>query len=221
MDYEHRFDCWYKDVCQLSGCDSCLRFMEMQYLMESSGIPTSKQYPARLIPQTVDYDSFVTLNNWKVNIVDKVNNSEKNLYICSTNTGNGKTSWAIKILLKYFDMIWAGNGFKTRGLFIHVPTLLLKLKDFQNPMSEEYKSAILNTDIVIFDDIAVTEVSKYDLGNLLMYIDARILQEKLIIFTSNKTTRSQLVSSIGDRLASRIWETSEIVTLMGKDRRNG
>ena len=221
MDFEHRSDCWYKDVCQVDSCDSCLRFLEMQHLLFSSGVPTSKQFPKKLIPADCDYNQFVQLNKIKEDIVSYVKQGYRNLYICSDNTGNGKTSWAIKILLKYFDSIWAGNGFRNRGLFIHVPTLLLQLKDFQNPVADDYKREILNSDIVIFDDIAVTEVSNYDLGNLLMYIDARILQEKFIIFTSNRTSRYSLARIVGERLASRIWETSIIVTLTGKDRRNG
>lgn len=221
MDYEHRSDCWYKDVCSKDICESCIRYSEMKHLMDTSYIPKSKQNPVKLIPQSEDYDSFIALNNIKDNIVEYVTNGYRNLYICSENTGNGKTTWAIKIMLKYFDNIWAGNGFKERGLFIHMPTLLLQLKNFKDPLSEDYKKLILTADIVIFDDIAVSEVSQYDLGNLLMYIDARILQEKFTIFTSNRTQRRHLVSLIGDRLASRIWETSIIVKLVGKDRRNG
>lgn len=220
MGYEHRSDCWYKDVCQESICDGCIRYMEMEHLMDSSGIPKIRQYPTQLIPEDCDYEEFLNLSEIKSNIVDLVN-TDFNLYICSTNTGNGKTTWAIKILLKYFDGIWAGNGFRTRGLFVHVPTLLLQLKNFQNPLSEEYKQNILESDIVIFDDIAVSGVSPYDYNNLLMYIDNRLLNGKTNIFTSNKVTRKDLESVIGSRLASRIWETSVRVELIGKDRRNG
>ena len=221
MDYEHRSDCWYKDVCSKDICEPCIRYDEMKHLMDTSCIPKSKQHPVKLIPQDEDYDSFVILNDIKNSVGEYVFNGNKNLYICSENTGNGKTTWAIKIMLKYFDSIWAGNGFRTRGLFVHVPTLLLRLKTFDDPMPLEYRTNILDADIVIFDDIAVTEVSQYDLGNLLMYIDARILQEKFTIFTSNKVQRKQLTSLVGARLASRIWETSIIIELVGKDRRNG
>ena len=189
--------------------------------MDSSGIPKIRQVPVYLRPDKIDFYSFCDLANIKDDIEDWVCNSEKNLYICSNNTGNGKTTWAIKLMLKYFDCIWAGNGFRTRGLFIHVPTLLLNLKNFQTPVSAEYKNDILTCDLVIFDDIAVSGISQYDYNNLLMFIDNRILNGKNNIFTSNKTSKNSLEDTIGSRLASRIWDTSQIIELKGKDRRNG
>ena len=76
-------------------------------------------------------------------------------------------------------------------------------------------------DLVIFDDIAVSGISQYDYNNLLMFIDNRILNGKNNIFTSNKTSKNSLEDTIGSRLASRIWDTSQIIELKGKDRRNG
>lgn len=221
MDYEHRSDCWYKNVCQEQLCDNCIRYMEMSHLLETSGIPKNKQIPIHLIPDDADYDVFCRLAEIKSNIKDIITDTEINLYLCSNNTGNGKTTWAIKLLLKYFDSIWAGNGFRVRGLFIHIPTLLSQFKDFQNPISEEFRYNLLNCDLVIFDDIAVTGISKYDYNNLITIIDYRILNGKSNIFTSNKTTKQELEYAIGSRLASRIWETSLIIQFVGKDRRNG
>ncbi len=226
MDYVQNFECWYRNVCQESihGCcgqSACIRYMEMKHLMDASGIPVARQYPAKLMPDDIDYKSFTVLASVKNTIQELINNGDFNLYICGNNTGNGKTSWAIKIMLKYFDTIWAGNGFRTRGLFVHVPTLLMQLKNFQNPLSEEYKKDILNADLVIFDDIAVSNISQYDYSNLLMFLDSRILNSKANIFTSNKISRKSLEDVVGSRLASRIWEVSTIVELKGKDRRNG
>ena len=31
--------CWYKEVCLYRKCTGCLRFLEMNYLIEHSGIP--------------------------------------------------------------------------------------------------------------------------------------------------------------------------------------
>ena len=228
MDYRQNFDsCWYKDACTqaINSCDKavcnyCIRFLEMSHLMEESDIPKNKQYPIALYPEDIDYDVFIRLSEYKQNIEDYVLQG-KNLYICSVNPGNGKTTWAIKMMLKYFDMIWAGNGFRARGLFVHVPTLLMQLKNFNNPLSEEYKNKLLNCDLVIFDDVAVSGISQFDYNNLLMYLDSRILNEKSNIFTSNKVTKDELDKSVGSRLSSRIWETSTRIEFKGKDRRNG
>jgi len=210
--------CWYKDVCTIS-CDpmACLRFIEMKYLVDNSGIPASKQYPSILEAQE-DYDQFVRLAQIKKDMQNFVKQG-RNLYITSRNTGNGKTSWAIKLMLKYFDMIWAGSGLKVRGLFIHVPTLLLQIKNFSNPLSEEYKKNIMDVDLVIWDEIACTTISQYDYSNLLMFLECRLLNGKSNIYTSNSISKEALEDVVGNKLASRIWNTSEIIEFRGKDKR--
>lgn len=187
--------------------------------MDNSGIPLNKQRPQTLIAD-VDLEAYSILADIKSDIVSFVENGE-NLFICSKYTGNGKTSWALKLLLKYFDEIWAGNGFRVRGLFVNVPTLLLQLKNFSHPISEEYKRNLMEADLIVWDELASTSISNYDYGNLLMFIDSRVFNEKANIFTSNAVTSEELAKSIGSKLTSRIWNTSQIVEFKGKDRRHG
>ena len=214
-------DCWYREVCTQDCSFSCIRYLEMSYLMENSGIPKSKQKPIDLYPSDEDYDAFVRLAEIKQHIDEFVKDG-RNLYITSAKTGNGKTSWAIKLLMKYFDKVWAGNGFNVRGYFIHIPSLLLNLKDFNNPNTDinKIKKNLLTADLVVWDDIASTVVSNYDYSQLLMFIDTRCLNDKANIYTGNLNTKSALNKMLNDKLASRIWELSEIVELKGKDRRN-
>jgi len=217
-NYNHRFDCWYKDVCNKESCDGCIRFLEMSYLMEASDIPITKQVPISLKPDDIDYERFVRLSEIKNDIVNFVTEGE-NLYLSSQHTGNGKTSWAIKLMLKYFDSIWAGNGLRARGMFVHVPTLIMRLKNFESPVPEEYKNYLLNLDLIIWDDIGHSEISKYDYSNLLMLIDNRLLSEKSNIFTSNLTRKSELDKLLGVKISSRIWNTSTRIELEGEDKR--
>lgn len=189
----------------------------MKYLMDNSGVPKNKQYPQELVAD-VDLQQYRRLAQIKSNIQQFVDDGE-NLFICSQNTGNGKTSWSIKLLLKYFDEVWAGNGFKVRGLFVNVPTLLLQLKNFSNPLSEEYKKQLMEVDLIVWDEIASTSISNYDYGNLLMFLDYRIASDKSNIFTSNAVTSVELERNVGSKLASRIWNTSTIIEFHGKDRR--
>lgn len=211
-------DCWYKDVCSMNCTDSCIRYLEMEYLINESGIPIAYQYPAILTPEDVDYESFCILADIKDNVLDFVNGNGS-LYIASAETGNGKTSWATKLMLKYFDEIWAGNGFRIRGLFLHAPTLLAQLKNFANPLSDEYKRNIMECDLVIWDDIASTELSNYDLSQLLSLIDCRVNNSRCNIYTGNVDNSVTLQKLMGVRLASRIWNRSEVIILKGKDRR--
>lgn len=209
--------CWYKDVCTKESCDNCIRFEEMQFLIEHSGIPHSRQKPQKLFAE-VDYNQFIELTNIKNNIVSFVEGGS-NLYICSKETGNGKTSWAIKILLKYFDEIWAGNGFRVRGYFIHVPSMLNMLKDFGNEKLSMFRETLSKVDLLVWDDIAATKMSDYDLGQFTIILDERINEGKSNIFTSNITEMSELQKMMGDRLTSRIWHCSRIIEFKGKDRR--
>lgn len=218
---EKRSDCWYKNVCQEPCTNSCVRYLEMKELMDTSNIPKVKQIPQSLTAPKCDIEAYKRLAEIKADIVDFVECGQ-NLYIASDKTGNGKTSWAIKLMLKYFDEIWAGNGFKPRGLFIHVPTFLLKCKDFNNKDAEfdELKNRLSTIDLVIWDDIASTDVSAYDYSQLLMYIDNRLLDGRANIFTGNYENRDRLEKRVGMKLTSRIWSyTTEVIIFKGGDMR--
>ena len=227
MSYEYVFNpdiCWYKGCCGKEGDEcraNCLRYMEMDYLTSTSNIPRKMQYPVSLTPSKQDIQAFVRLKNIKDNIVEFVQEGH-NLYLYSTNFGNGKTTWATKLMLKYFDDIWAGNGFKCRGIFVHVPTFLTKLKENIGRKDSEFESLrdkLLAVDLVIWDDIAATTMGDYDHANLLTYIDQRKLAGLSNIYTGNMG-ESQLRNALGNRLSSRVWNDSVIIELVGADRRS-
>lgn len=215
--------CWYKEVClaDVSECHNCIKFIEMQHLMENSGLPKSRQCPQPLRAPEDDIDAYKRLAEIKDDIVSFVEQG-KNLYITSEVTGNGKTSWSIKLLLRYFDQVWNGNGLRVRGLFIHVPTFLLKLKDFKTADAEfeHIKKYVLKADLVIWDDIASVSLSSYDFSQLLMYLDNRLLALKSNIFTGNINTKDHLEQRVGQKLASRIFgRATEVITFKGGDMR--
>lgn len=218
------FDCWYKEVCSnfRDDCDkTCGRFAEMKFLMEHSNIPKNKQRPIVLYPSECDYKSFVRLNEIKDNIVEFVEDG-KNLYITSEIVGNGKTSWALKLLMKYFDEVWDGNGFRVRGLIVHVPTFLAKCKDFKTTDEEfeELKRLVLDVDLVVWDDIAGVTMSNYDYSQLLVCLDAREFKGLSNIFTGNISQRESLLDALGAKITSRIWNSNtEIVQFYGGERR--
>lgn len=225
--YQYKLDkdnCWYKLTCDrfnTNECNqNCIRYIEMHYLIENSNIPKGKQFSNKLIPNKIDLENFKFLNEIKKDIFNFVTNGE-NLYLFSKNFGNGKTTWAIKLMLKYFDSIWAGNGLTVRGIFIHVPTFLTKFKEVINKKDEDFellKQQLLKVDLVIWDDIAAGKLTDYDHTNLLTYIDQRKLNGKSNIYTGN-LDENELISALGNRLKSRVWNDSTIVELYGNDRR--
>lgn len=221
----NRDKCWYKDVCKLYRCAectmSCPKYHQMYYLFNQSGIPQNLQYPKKLVPVKSDEPAFRRLNAIKNDIVNWVN-SGNSLYICSPECGNGKTSWSIKIMSKYFDSIWNGNGFDCRGIFVNCSSLLVQAKSQINRPEKhwhEYIETIRNCDLVIWDDIGDVYLSSYDYSILIDLINSRISLGKSNIYTSN-LGRDQLTVNIGKRLASRIYNGSEIVEFVGGDRRS-
>jgi DNA replication protein DnaC len=190
-------------------------------MIESAKIPKGNQFKNELIPSPIDVENFKFLAEIKKDIINFIKNGE-NLYIFSSNFGNGKTTWAIKIMQNYFNQIWAGNGFTQRGLFIHVPSFLTKFKEVMNKKDEEFedlKKQLLEVDLVIWDDIAASKLSDYDHTNLLTYIDQRKLNGKSNIYTGN-LNEQELIDALGNRLKSRVWNDSTVVELLGRDRRN-
>ncbi|MDD3039731.1 hypothetical protein [Bacteroides sp.] len=188
--------------------------------MSTSGLPKNRQYKQLLIPPEQDYQAFVELQEIKKGIVGFVEDGH-NLYICSKNFGNGKTSWAVKLLQQYFNEIWAGNGFRVRGIFVNVPTFLFKIRDGISNSDHEFetlRARIVGVDVVIWDDIAATKLSDYDHANLLTYIDQRIFAGKANIYTGNLVDNS-IFTALGNRLASRVYNESRRIELVGIDKR--
>jgi DNA replication protein DnaC len=186
--------------------------------MEHSGLSKKRQKPIKL-NGAYDQKAFKLLDEIRLDIVNFVENGES-LYLYSEHTGNGKTSWSIKLLLRYFDQIWAGNGFRQRGYFISVPAFLNQVKNFSDEKARQKLIKTLSTvDLVVWDDIASTKLSDYDIQQLLVVVDQRIAEGLANIYTGNITSRDKLEIALGDRLASRIWNTSTLVEFKGKDRR--
>lgn len=214
-------NCIYKDSCDSVCNQSCIRYLEMKYMLDNSNIPKNMQRITKLVPQDCDYDAFVKLADIQLNVGDFVFNGS-NLYIYSNMCGNGKTTWSIKIMLQYFDSVWAGNAFTKRGLFLNVPTFLYECKNaISNPTKEfnELKALIPKVDLLILDDIACTDLSKFDYSTLLVYINTRLLNNKSIIYTSN-VKPNDLYDIVGQRIASRICSKDTIkVEFKGGDSR--
>lgn len=193
--------------------------MEMMFLMEESNLPEARQRPIKLLAGK-DRESFIQLSKIKSNIREWVQQGN-NLYIYSPNFGNGKTSWSIKLLLAYFNSIWAGNGFRRRGIFISVPEFLDRNREVISNRDEEFiklRNDMLRCDLVIWDDMTSTKLTDFNHSMLLNYIDARVLSNKSNIFTGN-SDYALMSEYLGGRLASRIWNASEVVEFVDADKR--
>lgn len=220
MEKQRESNCWYLKTCK-DDCDTCVRYIQMKWQMDNSGLYPAQQKPIKMCIiesiNGVDREAYKKLSDIRENITEFVDNHE-NLYICSEQAGNGKTSWAIRMLHTYFHQRAVGNYDNLLGMFVNTTDLLIKLKDFNNPLPKKYLDNLENVDLVVFDDIAInSNISNYDYTQLFNIINKRMMAEKSSIFTSNVTKYEDLEALFGPRLASRVYNTSQIIELKGLD----
>lgn len=215
--------CWYQDVCSPDGskCSpTCVRYREMLHLFSKSNIPKARWYPDKLIPPDDDYDAFVRLRDIKDNIRDWVQQGN-NLYLYSPECGNGKTSWSIKLMGAYFNSIWQGNCFRTRGIFMNYAEFMDRERVRMSFPDDEFmklRQELLSCDLVVWDDISCMSATSYTQPLFYRFVEARMLARKATIFTGNAAA-DDLKQFVGERVASRIWNASEVVKFVGQDRR--
>lgn len=192
--------------------------------INNSNIPKRYLKNITLIPAKVDEQVFKELNEIKIGVKDFVDKGE-NLLICSNNVGNGKTTWAIKILREYISNV-SNVKFKNNcpALFINVTNFLNEKKlAISDPELHskviDTERKILTSKLVVFDDLGVKDISQFDMGNLYYWIDERTNNLKSCIFTSNLMPK-QLKGVLDERLYSRIVKYSTVKEIKDGDNRN-
>lgn len=218
---DFRLNCWYSGGCpqECNDCKkTCHRYLEMNCLISNCGMTNVSKYLKSLTPWDVDLESFKYLQNLKDNIVEFVEDGS-NLFIASTNFQTGKSTWSLKLLYKYFDEIWCGNGFRVRGFFIHVPKFLNNMKDFSYKESAEYKRIdryLKSCDLIIWDDITTQQLTPFEQNMLNVYIDQRLMEDKANIFNGQMDSMENLESIVGKKLANRLTCCQHAVLLYGE-----
>lgn len=214
-------ECFFSGVCTRNPCNKsgCIRFLEFNSLVAKSGMPKRYIPYTELEAPDVDYESFTQLHGLQLTIDDFVRTGRQ-IYLWSKECGNGKTTWATKLMKAYFAKVWPGNQFKLRGYFCHVPSFLERLKDNISDKNDinNVKEILRTADLVIWDDVAVKTISEFEIGVLLHLIDYRVSNAKANIYTSN-LPRQKLETLLGQRLASRIYNASIVIQFFGKDKR--
>lgn len=224
-------DCFVTDTCkrkQSSSCPCnqgnifCIKLFKLNELYDAAMLsPTQRKHvPLRIDSDGSDKEAFGLLKNIESNITQFVQ-SGSGLYMYSHISGNGKSSWALRLLQAYFNSIWYSSELTCRGLYINVPRFLLALKDNISEKStyiEHIKKHILEADLVIWDEMGYKNVTPFESENLLNYINARIDAGKSNIYTSNLFPE-ELREKVGDRLFSRVVNLSTNIMFTGCDKR--
>ena len=212
-------ECWFKDNCNKECNMACGTFNEFKYLLDNSNIPEMYKEPKKLYPETVDLEAFKTLANIKNDIENFVDNNRQ-LYLWSKNTGNGKSNFICKILLTYLALIATGNGFNLNNgvYFCYLPDFITLTTSFENKDRDNILNAIMTRKLVVLDDVGASVVnSSFVATNLSQIIDTRYRNNLATIYTSN-LSEDELTSHYGSRIADRILSDISI-ELRGQGRR--
>lgn len=215
--------CWYTKNClkvDSDTCDEyCPKYTKMKYLITESRLGQKLWYPVILKAQKQDKEQFQQLTDIRSNIKNFVQQG-KNLLIISKNTGCGKTTWATKLMLQYFNSILFETFCEPRALFINTVDFILRAKSKINGTIdkdfEEICSLIKFVDLVIWDDFCVKSFSDYEHDLLYSYINTRIDNGKSNIYTANTST-DMLSKTLSNRLFSRVVFDSTVIELLGED----
>ena len=225
-------ECWLKGICpkyiknENSECKDndvfCTKLFKLDFLYKESNLPDNQREhkELRLDQSKVDKKVFESLKNIENSISSFVSGGN-NLYIFSSITGNGKTSWAVRLMQEFFNTIWPESDLVCRGLFISVPRYLLSLKQNIQQKSdylERINNRVYSADLVIWDDIGTKVATSFEHENLLSIIDYRMTCNLSNIFTSNLSP-DLLKDFAGDRLFSRIIYNSTCIEFKGLDKR--
>ena len=212
--------CWYKPGGCPKACPqcerTCHRYLEMNVLINNCGMPNADRYLKGLSPEKVDLSAFGQLKLIKDNIMELVDTTEDGLqlFIGSINSHTGKTTWSLKLLYKYFDEVWCGNGFRIRGYFVFVPDFLQKMKDYNFKNTKEYKQLdeiIKTAKLVIWDNLVGDPLSPQDQTLLNMYIDRRLMYGLSNIYNGIVLQSEMLKINLGEKLFQRIENADQII----------
>ena len=194
------------------------------YIYKNSNIPAYYlNNNINLSPETEDIEAFYRLKNIENQCV-RFFREHWNLNLYSNTVGNGKTSWAIKIVRAYIDT-YACNYGNVDCLYINVPDFMaLRKRGFDNPLARaqfnELQQRAMDAKVVIFDEIASKQSSDFDADMLYVIINHRVANSKSSIYTSN-VLPNQLKTLLGERIADRIIGAPNTVNieLKGNSRR--
>ena len=227
---KNKHDCYLQKSCKkycTNECGDaeetyCPRISRIDYLFEEALIPKQqrKRFALRIDADGTDGDAFKQLKAVEQNIEQFISTGS-NLFIYSPICGNGKTSWAIRLIQAHIEHIWYRSNLTCKALFISVPRYLLAIKNnISNTgmYAEHIRKNIFDADLVVFDDIATKGITQFEAENLFSVIDTRINMGKSNIFTSN-IIPGQLNDLLGPRLTSRIVNLSTVIQLQGRDKR--
>lgn len=203
--------------CKSDMCtEYCWKMVQIRFQLDKSNMPDDYKADIMLGKSKAgkDFEVYQELSGWARNLrklLWRVSTQGEGLYMHSTKKGNGKTSWACKIMFNYIRAM--GQEIesleKPKVLFVSTPQLFDDLKaafdnDEKAREMSHFEDCIKDAELVIFDDIGAETPSKWVKEKLYIYINFRESNRKSTIFTSNCTI-DELANTLDDRITDRIY----------------
>ena len=179
-------------------------------------VPTAMRGELKLLGAK-DKKKYEYLATVKQNIEDFIKQG-CSLYIYSRYPGNGKTSWAIKLLNEHIKNVCESNNNNDLvGLFVNVDELIVtQVKPLK--INQYYLDLCKTVDLLVLDDIGCSKITVLEEQILRTIINTRLLNGKATIYTSTAID-DNLVDNIGLRLANMVLDASTIVELTNTPQR--
>lgn len=186
---------------------------KLNNLFELSGLPKKYFEPQHLVKREVDADCWDWLEDVRNNIVEKVQ-SGLNIVITSTIVGNGKTSWAVRLLQRYLAETALDGRMVEKGMFVVSAQLLTEFGDYNyfQTMKEflERFEKLKTCDLLVIDEIGGGSLTKASYPYLYDLVNYRVDNNLSTIYTTNYTDE-EIIDLLGQRLYSRIYDTSVVL----------
>lgn len=148
--------------------------------------------------------------------VDVGFSARRNL-ILSGPVGTGKSGLAVGAM---FEIHMRGYAcmFETFSLILDQ---LRPRDDFDKAAKSENLASMIRKRLLVIDDLGTHKESEWTAEQLFDLINGRTSTTRPFIITTNWTT-NEMAAALGDRLMSRLVESTDVVPVVGRDlRRNG
>ncbi|RPJ71190.1 MAG: AAA family ATPase [Acidobacteria bacterium] len=201
----------------------CWRESSAERLLAEARIPRRYEH--------CDLDSFVTYENERLlRVVARVRHFaeafpvvDKGLFLIGP-PGVGKSHLAVAVLKQVISTRGA------RGIFYDVRELLKVIRSTYDPVVKATEAEVLRpviqADLLVLDDIGAEKTSEWVEETLNLLVTSRYNQRRLTIFTSNYEEKEDrgdpdsLLSRVGFRMHSRLYEMCEFLEYDGADYRH-
>lgn len=198
----------FRDEKEIQSYLGTYEYYSLVEMSKRSNLPIRAWKDLKMGVPKEDLDAYKVCNAYKDNVVEHVTNGE-GLFIYG-GVGSGKTVWSYKIARHYMETL-AGKRWDeatTPVYFANVPRLLDDLRSAlkDNEKMKHLDQLIMNSDLVIFDDLGAENATEWAREKLYQYIDYRYANCKASVFTSNKE-----LDIIEERIADRIRGTCKLV----------